>query len=554
MEVLKDSMQPSVTNTVLQWHPPEGYTVVDSSPRSLGTMFSGNSYAAFALLRRTEHPMNGTCDDDTTAPTGSATITGTVNGGQVEIRTEPVTLPLMTPSQSREMSSLLFHSAMWSKMCDMELQALSSSRKNSHNDTEDHADEPPAKRSRLNGMNGSHYMFPSPASGQKSLTNLHVREELAELSIGSGILCPLTYFRADGGHVTQIVPMPHGSLSKPSTRPSYHSLQNGSSSHYHRKRKRTHHISSAQPNPTLSLSSFARNTISCIGSTLKAVANITTFGLIGQESPLLIEQGQRIEDEEEYQEHRHLRLHWDEAKGNIVYPDIYYRSHPSNHYRLTSTEQGKRKSRHLQQKQTCGPAPQLDAASDSASRSVLTTPAATHLPSSEHHPKTTTTTELAEGANYSGEEEEEEEGLTISDTESDSSVDPDWEDLRKPNELLPLIHMQLFSGAWPMVRAFSYAVGVPLEEIRKLPLQNCTSREEEGSRDHGNASGAERKAHFWATALAVACLEQHFTEFSIEWEVVAYKGRCWLESELHQTGLCMSEVQRMARELVLRQS
>lgn len=548
MEVLKDSMQPSVTNTVLQWHPPEGYTVVDSSPRSLGTMFSGNSYAAFALLRRTEHVMNGMCDDDTATLAGSATITGTVSGEQVEVKAEPVTLPLMTSAQSRDMSSLLFHSAMWSKMCDMELQALSSSRKNSHNDTEEHGDEPPAKRSRLNGMNGSHYMFPPPTSSQKPLTNHHIREELTELSISSGIQCPLTYFRADSGNITQIVPLPHGSLSKPSSRPSYHSLRNGSSSHYHRKRKRAHHNFSAQPNPPLSLSSFARNTISCIGSTLKAVANITTFGLIGQESPLLIEHGQRIEDEEEYQEHRHSRLHWDEAKGNIVYPDIYYRSHPSNHHRTTSSDQGKRRSRHLQQEQTCGSPPQLHAPPNSS----LPIPMELQLPSPEHHPKTTA--ELTEGANYSGEEEEEEEGFTISDTESDSSVDPDWEDLRKPNELLPLIHMQLFSGAWPMVRAFSYAVGVPLEEIRKLPLQNCTSREEESSRDHGNASGAERKAHFWATALAVACLEQHFTEFQIEWEVVAHKGHCWMESELHQTGLSMSEVQRMARELVLRQS
>ncbi len=175
----------------------------------------------------------------------------------------------------------------------------------------------------------------------------------------------------------------------------------------------------------------------------------------------------------------------------------------------------------------------------------------------------------------------EDDEFTISDSESDSSVDPDWEDLRRPNELLPLIHMQLFCGAWPIVRAFSYAVGVPLEEIRRLPLRaqpkatptdnainNGLDTQSSPTASSASIIGApvtsnnlsakkvdnEDSAHFWTTALAIACLEEYFTEFHSEWELVALKGQWWLQENASQTELSIDEVQRVARELVLRQS
>jgi len=158
-----------------------------------------------------------------------------------------------------------------------------------------------------------------------------------------------------------------------------------------------------------------------------------------------------------------------------------------------------------------------------------------------------------------------EDDFTISDSESDSSVDPDWDDLRRPNQLLPLIHMQLHSGAWPIVRAFSFAVGVPLEEIRKLPLkeQLNTNDEANPTQERGmptsnatslNNADDESKAHFWTTALAIACMDEYFTQLRPEWELVAYKGERWLRQQSHQTDLSMEEVQRIAKELVLRQS
>ena len=148
---------------------------------------------------------------------------------------------------------------------------------------------------------------------------------------------------------------------------------------------------------------------------------------------------------------------------------------------------------------------------------------------------------------------EEDDDLAISDTESDSSVDPDWEDLHKPNELLPLVHIQLFSGAWPLLRAFSYAVGVPLEEIRKLPLSSGSNNHR--TNGHTNRGGSDKDAHLWATAVAVACLEEHFSELRSEWEVVAFKGRCWMQTELQShSQLSLEDLLRSARELVQRRS
>ena len=456
-------MQPSMSNVMLQWHPPKGYSVVDSSPRNLGTLFSGNSYSAFAFLRRTDPAVNGThapCSD-MVVPTGTATLTGLVDGKQVEIEINPVTLPTLSDTQGEEITSLLSLSATWSKLCDLELQALTSSRKNSQNESgDDQVGEPLAKKPRLNGSVHTENPF---------------REELTELSLRSGILCPLTYLQSEGGSIRQIIPLPHSSLSKPTPKPAHPSPaatathnRGGPTTLRYRKRKHSHnnhhHTSLQKQDSSFTLTSLARNTFSAIGSTIKTVASLTTFGLVGQEPLPIIENGQSIDDEIEYQETRHSQLHWDETKGSIVYPDIYYCSHPENSGHLCNGSSSDCRT----YRKLLGKRPRRSSKHSSHPyhhQTVQFPSAATFPPLVSSVPDL----RLSEVYSTSAAVEEEEE-LDISDTESDSSVDPDWEDLHKPSELLPLIHMQLFSGAWPLVRAFSYAVGVPLEEIRKLPL------------------------------------------------------------------------------------
>lgn len=572
MEVLKDSMQPSMSNVMLQWHPPKGYSVVDSSPRNLGTLFSGNSYSAFAFLRRTDPTANGTHDanGDVIIPAGRATLTGLVNGEQVEIEIDPVTFPPLSEIQGEEITSLLSSSATWSKLCDLELQALTSSRKNSQNESnEEQMSEPLAKRPRLNGS--------VHATPQKTLSENPFREELTDLSLRSGILCPLTYLQSENRAIRQIIPLPHSSLSKPSAKPLQAAAStaprcNGGPVLRHRKRKHSHRHShypsssspTSQPDGGLTLASLAKSTFSAIGSTLKTVASITTFGLVGQDTPAIMENGQSIDDEIEYRETRHSRLHWDEAKGNIVYPDIYYRSHPGNsRHNHHHSKRSRRSSRHPHHHHHHRPSSTHSPSSPlSPPPSLLSSPPSTASPAQlpDLRLQDSTTAVVPPPPPQPAvapvtENMEEDDDLAISDTESDSSVDPDWEDLHKPSELLPLIHIQLFSGAWPLLRSFSYAVGVPLEEIRKLPLSSSPNNHRR-TNGHTDTTGAgDKDAHLWATAVAIACLEEHFSELRSEWEVVAFKGLCWIEQELqHHSELSLEELQRSARELVQRRS
>lgn len=564
MEVLKDSMQPSMSNVLLQWHPPKGYTVVDSSPRNVGTLYSGNSYSAFAFLRKSDPTINGTHNhhgDDVITPMGTATLTGLVNGEQVDVNVTPVTLPSLTGIQSSEITSLLSRSAVWSKIGDLELQALCNSRKNSHNEGND--DEPLAKKPRLNG---SLHTTPSTST---PLQENSLRDELTELSVRSGILCPLTYLQSESGTIRQIIPLPHSSLSKPNkpTQPTPAASVVTRVSPSIRYRKRMHnssnHHHSSEANVGFSLTSLAKNTFSAIGSTFKTMANITTFGLVGQEVAPVIENGQSLDDEIEYQEKRHSQLHWDETRGNIVYPDIYYRSHPGNtrhrhngattvHIRSKrshrhSSHNSKNNTRHYHHHKRLSSS-SIQPPATALIQAIISTTQPTPL--DHHHLMLEPTVVTVD--NHSAEEDDD---LAISDTESDSSVDPDWEDLHKPNELLPLIHTQLFSGAWPLVRAFSYAVGVPLEEIRKLPLCYDESLSNNAQNQmNGCATSGQNNAHLWATALAVACLKEHFSELQNEWEVVAYKGHSWIEQQIKNTSLTLDQVHNTAHKLVQRRS
>ena len=622
MDVLKESLQPTMMDTVLRWDPPVGYSVVDSTPRNLGTLYSGSSYTAFAFLRKNEGEGGERMDNGETAARlsdqritrsiGSATIAGTVGGESVEIRISQAMVPELTEAQSGELSSILSQSASWSKLCELEARAFSSSRKNSQ-DGNDRLQPPAAKKPKLNGLAiGPH--CGSTAEDRRQLppsSDQDIRQELVELSLESGIPCALTYFRdmsnaGRGPKVTQLLPYPHSPNPTPKKHP-----ENGSTAaafqyqqrlfyrkrklaQHHHRHKHHHHYGNpsrgAGPDSSLSLTSVAKSSISAVGNTLKSVVNMATFGLLCHDGDAAIENGRRIDDVLEYQRTKDSQLHWDETRGELVYPTFYYnKSHHRSQSPSSSTNHSKRKSqkpaRHIV----------LDENSSALHIAVSASGSEKRVHHHHHHPKNgfptnghtplvpngSTIAMIESGFHVSqlpqapglasDNSDGEEDDFTISDSESDSSVDPDWDDLHRPNELLPLIHMQLFSGAWPIVRAFSYAVGVPLEEIRKLPVKapptsTSTSTDTSvpvpvpsvASSNRRSSSSEdcedETKAHFWTTALALACLEEFFVSFRREWELVALKGRCWLRENSHLTDRSVAEVQSVARELILRQS
>ena len=566
-------------DSILRWNPPEGYTVVDSTPKSLGTLYSGNAYTAFAFLKKTDSSDDNMAERHPTS-SGSVAITGLVGSEQAEIEIGQAVLPNLTSEQNSELVSILGQTAMWSKLQDLEMQMLASSRKNSNR--EDKL-EPAPKRPRLNGT--------VTHGTQKDTADPSVQEHLIESSLQSGVPCALTYFKCDaqnsGDHrLMQILPYNQNSNPPPSTKAPSHGILGINVQRDSRKRPRypPHHRNGGSTTSfPFSITSLTKTTISALSSTLKSAANIATLGLICPDSNPPMEDGQRIDDQLEYQQERASQLYWDEDKQEIVYSPIYYTSgHPKGSSTRPSKGKGSKSYSKTLKRTLSGQAagippplyanghlPQMPLLNSNGSFRPLNGEAVVgstmiangyvgglDISTSMMMDTSSIATHLAEG---------DEDDFTISDSESDSSVDPDWEDLRRPNQLLPLIHMQLHSGAWPIVRAFSFAVGVPLEEIRKLPLKEQLSTDGEASPTQGrglptpnstslNKADDESKAHFWTTALAVACMDEYFTQLRPEWELVAYKGERWLQQHLHQTDLSFDEVQRIAKELVLRQS
>ena len=565
-------------DSILRWNPPEGYTVIENTPKSLGTLYSGNSYTAFAFLKKTDSSDDNMARQHPTS-SGSVSITGMVSSEQAEINIGQTVLPNLTATQNSELVSIFSQTAMWSKLQDLEMQMLASSRKNSS-----HEDklEPAPKRPRLNGTIAH--------GAQKDTADPSVQEHLIESSLQFGIPCALTYFKCDARNssdhrLMQILPYNQNSNTPPSSKAPNHGINLQRDS---RKRARypPHRCNGdSTPSFPFSITSLTKSTLSAVSSTLKSAANIATLGLICSDSNPPVEDGQRIDDQLEYQQERASQLYWDEDKQEIVYSPVYYTSgHPKGSSTRVSKGKGAKShyknSKHTSSSQTASiPPPPLYTNNHLPQMPVLNSNGS-FLPLNGE--AVVSAAVIANG--YAGgvdistsmmidtpsivshlTDGGDEDDFTISDSESDSSVDPDWDDLRRPNQLLPLIHMQLHSGAWPIVRAFSFAVGVPLEEIRKLPLkeQLNTNDEANPTQERGmptsnatslNNADDESKAHFWTTALAIACMDEYFTQLRPEWELVAYKGERWLRQQSHQTDLSMEEVQRIAKELVLRQS
>ena len=577
VEVLKQSLQAHLMDTVLRWKPPQGFSIAATTPKNLGTVYSGNSYSAFAFLKR--HAESGV-HDSTSNSNGSATIIGLAAGEEVEIPIADADLPSLSRDQEEVLAAILTQAATWSKLDDLEMQVLSLSRKSNHDRT---LAEPSAKRSRPNGLNGR-------SSTTESESGLTPGEEMIELSLQSGIPCALTCFASDRAAgdrraITQLLPRGLNTSSSPKR---VH-FSNGTLLHYQRTRKRKHAAIAAESTNghSFSLTSLAKNSVTAVGSTLKSVVNFATLGLLTNDAGPVIEPGwRRMDDQIELQRTKDSQLYWDESSGQLVYPPCYYRAHAGSsgsssgldhrHHRSSRTSKARKRSHHsgsVAASSSKSDVWAVNAHSWKVPTGATATTNGTLVPTVNGltHSDVATPSPALNGhlvfhgtpvASPDGKtdircsrhsDDEDDDDFTISDTESDSSVDPDWGDLQRPSELLPLLQMQLFNGAWPLIRAFSFAIGVPLEEVRKLPLEKCTSPPAPPL-SNGATSGDETKAHFWTTALAVACLEEYFVSFRPEWELVAVKGRGWLEQHLQLSGLGLPEVEKLARELVLRQS
>ena len=518
MEVLKESLEPFMMKTEIRWQPPHGYTVVDSTPKSFGTVYSQQTNLAFAFLKRT--PLE--CNRKNGYPKSMfcpATLVGQLRGQDIEIPIREATMPSLTSLQTSEMGSILEQVGRWCKLDELEISRLASiSHRNSTEEEEAaECDEPKSKRPRLNG---------EMTSNQNSLVSTsRIKDDIIELSLDSEISCPFTFLKGTG--VVQVLPYRQTPL------PSLGKNRNGVILHQRfneaRKRNRRRYNGTSNEQQQISMAAVARSTISAVGSSFMSLVNI-----FHPDNGSVIEGGNTLEDELEIQSRKGTQLYWDENRKEIKYPAMYYRTNNRPKHNTKSGSKETDLGSFQQDTEQLLPSSSSDSSLSSAKRFVLDT---------------------------SSSSDDEEDTVTISDSESDCSVDVDWESLPKTREYIPMIQMQLFSGAWPMVYGFSYAVRVPLNEIYKLPLVNQQSEK----LTVNNKAGSQRKnclqdiedesnAHFWTTALAVVCFQECFPEFEREWELIVRKGEFWLEKNLSQCGQSMDRVYAIAKELLFRKS
>ena len=96
-----------------------------------------------------------------------------------------------------------------------------------------------------------------------------------------------------------------------------------------------------------------------------------------------------------------------------------------------------------------------------------------------------------------------------------SDQDPDLTPSALTSSMLAVAALQRADGSWELTAELARAIGHDLAELEAL-LSGSTGKIDEA-----------RKA--WATALALAWLEERARESEGEWRLLAAKGRKWLD-------------------------
>ncbi|XP_054995203.1 von Willebrand factor A domain-containing protein 5B1 [Sorex araneus] len=143
---------------------------------------------------------------------------------------------------------------------------------------------------------------------------------------------------------------------------------------------------------------------------------------------------------------------------------------------------------------------------------------------------------------------------------------------------MPLVCLQLASGAFLFNRAFCEATRIPLEKLKWTspfschrvslpahqneskapsphlgtsysPQQPSAERGAKGKLDWESRTGTEHSGKLWATVVALAWLEHYSATYFVEWELVAAKAHAWLEQQEVPEGRTQGTLRAAARQL-----
>ncbi|XP_062046019.1 von Willebrand factor A domain-containing protein 5B1 [Lepus europaeus] len=139
-------------------------------------------------------------------------------------------------------------------------------------------------------------------------------------------------------------------------------------------------------------------------------------------------------------------------------------------------------------------------------------------------------------------------------------------------DYIPLVTLQLASGAFLLNQAFCEAIQIPMEKLKWASPFTChrvsfTARQPAAPPQHPTCSSvpleplaegrpaleprevAEHTGKLWATVVGLAWLEHSSASFFIEWELVAAKADSWLEQQEVPEGRSRGTLRAAARQL-----
>ncbi|KAK7803864.1 hypothetical protein U0070_021535 [Myodes glareolus] len=147
-------------------------------------------------------------------------------------------------------------------------------------------------------------------------------------------------------------------------------------------------------------------------------------------------------------------------------------------------------------------------------------------------------------------------------------------------DYIPVVSLQLASGAFLLNQAFCDAIQIPMEKLKwtspficlrmslatrrrnsksqspqhsllspSPPYEDPLEAEAEGSPDLEPGALLEHTGKLWATVVALAWLEHSSASYFIEWELVAAKASSWLEQQKVPEGCTANTLKATARQL-----
>ena len=514
MEVFHSCLTPYLRDVSMILSPPPDFTTTTIFPSFVPPLlYPGSTQTSYSALKKTSQVSQNS--SSMSALVSSATCSGYIvedNGRTQEIKhTESCQAEESLMTSDRIVAIL--QSSAWAKMAALESQLIQTRYQKPHNE-----DGPPTKRPRVNG---------TTAHQLEQCNYESICDELVSISLMSGVpYFPYTHYYTsnEGSKVCQILPWSRPKRVDKGEEQDDVMLVNVPI----RKRPRSKDpsdddssTSSVFSSLSLSLSSLAKKTASSINNVVKTAVNVATLGLVNMDDDTAtIETGERIEDQDYYQ-NMTSRIHWNSHR-ELVLPDFYYISRSSTSPNSSQEQSNEATSSNRLSFQT----PQDKISILPPEYSVV----AEHLEQSNQFDKVSSN-------GYVDNNDVEETCSSSSD--NNQMLSPRF-DLHA--NYIPLLQMQLPSGAWPLLPSLAVAIGVPIKIISELPVSN-------GHSSHLSVNGLH-SGHFWATALALAFLDTHFSQLRTEWHLMAHKGRQWLANKTECVPISFSDIDSKAIQLV----